>query len=392
MARVDLAERRARLAIRHRLAPSERAPDPVEAARAVVALHASDPPSVYLAARARTEHGSVAEVEHALYGERTLVRLTGMRNTLFVAPADLEPVIAGACLRAIAPRERRRLERLVQSAGIAPDAAAWLERVEREALAALSRRGEAAGAELSKEVPALREPIRFGEGTRWETTTSVTGRLLSLLAAEGRVVRGRPRGSWVSGQYRWMPNEGWLGGDLAELRAEDAEAELARRWLGSFGPGTAEDLRWWTGWTVKTTRRALAATASVEVELDGGEVGHLLPDDTEPARPPEPWAALLPALDPTVMGWLERRWYLGEHAPTLFDRNGNAGPTVWWDGRVVGGWAQRPGAEVVFRLLEDVGSEGAAMIEAEAARLTAWFEGTRVTPRFRAPLERELAA
>jgi hypothetical protein len=280
----------------------------------------------------------------------------------------------------------------VQSAGIAPDAAAWLERVEREALAALSRRGEAAGAELSKEVPALREPIRFGEGTRWETTTSVTGRLLSLLAAEGRVVRGRPRGSWVSGQYRWMPNEGWLGADVAERRAEDAEAELARRWLGSFGPGTAEDLRWWTGWTVKTTRRALAATASVEVELDGGEVGHLLPDDTEPARPPEPWAALLPALDPTVMGWLERRWYLGEHAPTLFDRNGNAGPTVWWDGRVVGGWAQRPDAEVVFRLLEDVGSEGAAVIEAEAARLTAWFEGTRVTPRFRTPLERELAA
>ena len=92
------------------------------------------------------------------------------------------------------------------------------------------------------------------------------------------------------------------------------------------------------------------------------------------------------------MGWLERRWYLGEHAPTLFDRNGNAGPTVWWDGRVVGGWAQRPGAEVVFRLLEDVGSEGAAVIEAEAARLTAWFEGTRVTPRFRTPLERELAA
>jgi hypothetical protein len=390
--RVALAERRARLAIRHRLAPGERAPDPVEAARAVVALHASDPPSVYLAARARTEEGSVADVEHALYEERMLVRLTGMRNTLFVAPSDLVPVIAAACLRTIAPRERRRLERLVQSADIAPEAAAWIERVERDVLAALARRGEAAGAELSREVPALREPLRFGEGTRWETTTAVTGRLLSVLAAEGRVVRGRPRGSWVSGQYRWAPAEAWLDAEVVELRAEAAEAELARRWLGAFGPGTAEDLRWWTGWTVKTTRRALAANAAVEVELDGGEVGCLLPDDAEPARAPEPWAALLPALDPTVMGWLERRWYLGEHGAALFDRNGNAGPTVWWDGRVVGGWGQRPGGEVVFRLLEDVEAEATAAIEAEAARLTAWFGGTRVTPRFRTPLERELAA
>jgi hypothetical protein len=321
-----------------------------------------------------------------------LVRLTGMRNTLFVAPADLVPVIAAACLRTIAPRERRRLERLVQSAGIAPEAAAWIERVERDALAALTRRGEAAGAELSREVPALREPLRFGEGTRWETTTAVTSRLLSVLAAEGRVVRGRPRGSWVSGQYRWAPAEAWLDAEVVELRAEAAEAELARRWLGAFGPGTAEDLRWWTGWTVKTTRRALAANAAVEVELDGGEVGCLLPDDAEPARAPEPWAALLPALDPTVMGWLERRWYLGEHGAALFDRNGNAGPTVWWDGRVVGGWGQRPGGEVVFRLLEDVEAEATAAIEAEAARLTAWFGGTRVTPRFRTPLERELAA
>ena len=38
----------------------------------------------------------------------------------------------------------------------------------------------------------------------------------------------------------------------------------------------------------------------------------------------------------TFMGWKERDWFLGEHAEPLFDRNGNAGPTVWRDGRVVG--------------------------------------------------------
>jgi hypothetical protein len=99
---------------------------------------------------------------------------------------------------------------------------------------------------------------------------------------------------------------------------------------------------------------------------------------------------LLPALDPSVMGWQARGWFLGAHREALFDTNGNAGPTVWWGGRVVGGWAQRRDGEVVLRILEDVGAEAAAAIAAEAARLQDWIGPVRVTPRFRTPLERAL--
>ena len=108
------------------------------------------------------------------------------------------------------------------------------------------------------------------------------------------------------------------------------------------------------------------------------------------ARHARPWVALLPALDPTVMGWAGRDWYLGPHRPALFDTNGNAGPTVWSDGRVVGGWAQRADGEVVVRFLEDAGAEARAAIEAEAARLGDWLGTVRITPRFRTPLELEL--
>jgi hypothetical protein len=93
----------------------------------------------------------------------------------------------------------------------------------------------------------------------------------------------------------------------------------------------------------------------------------------------EPWAALLPVLDPTVMGWKERDFYLGPHGPMLFDTNGNAGTTAWWDGRVVGCWAQDPDGVVVLNLLEDVGSAARAALDAEAARLTAWLDGHRVS-------------
>ena len=101
--------------------------------------------------------------------------------------------------------------------------------------------------------------------------------------------------------------------------------------------------------------------------------------------------ALLPTLDPTIMGWKEREWYLGPHGSVLFDSNGNAGPTVWWEGRVVGGWAQRRDGEIVFELLEDIGVEGVRTVEKETRALAAWLGESRIRPGFLPAFQRALA-
>jgi hypothetical protein len=116
-----------------------------------------------------------------------------------------------------------------------------------------------------------------------------------------------------------------------------------------------------------------------------GVPGIALADDLQPTPAPEPWVARHPSPDPPTQGWQRRAWYLGDHAPLLFDTNGNAGPTVWADGRVVEGWAQRRGGEVAFRVLEDVGHEAAGSVAAEAARLTEWLGDVRITRRFPTP-------
>jgi hypothetical protein len=167
--------------------------------------------------------------------------------------------------------------------------------------------------------------------------------------------------------------------------------ELTRRWLAAFGPARELDLRWWTGWTAREARAALASVPHVSVELDGG-AGLVLADDIAPVEPPTPSAALLPTLDPTTMGWKERSWYLGPHERVLFDRNGNAGPTVWWDGRVVGGWSQRRDGQIAFELLEDVGADALAAVEAEAERLASWIGDARIAPGFLPPFQRALSA
>jgi hypothetical protein len=389
MRRVDAEERRARLARRHRLTPASRTQDVADAVRSVVAFHSSDPVTVFLSARARVRDFDARRLESALYDERTLVRMLAMRRTLFVVPRELVPVVDAAASQAVAANERRKLEKFVAESGVSDDPAAWLDAARAAALAALEARGEASTSELTGDHPLLAERLRLGIGTRWEAEVGAASRVLLLLAAEGKIVRDRPRGGWTASQYRWVPIERL--GVLVPLDPAEARAQLVGLWLGAFGPATEADIRWWTGWTARDARAALASVPHAEVDL-GGAVGYVLGDDLEPEPRGEPAAALLPALDPTTMGWKERGWYLGPHAASLFDRNGNAGPTVWWGGQVVGGWAQRKDGGIVHRLLEDVGAEAEAAIAAEAESLADWLGTVRITPRFRTPLERELSA
>jgi hypothetical protein len=313
-----------------------------------------------------------------------------MRRTLFVTTPELAAVVDAACTKALVPGQRRRLIGMLEDQGVAADGAAWLRRVSRATMKVLHERGELTGAELSKAVPELATKLTFGQGKTWGAEVSVSTRVAFLLATEGVIVRGRPRGSWISGQYRWVPTDAWLGAPLPKIPTGAASAELLRRWLYAFGPATTTDIRWWTGWTQRTLRAALAAVDTEEVALEDGATGYVLADDAGPVRTRKRWVALLPGLDPTTMGWKERAWYLGPHAAKLFDRNGNAGPTVWADGRVIGGWGQRADAKVIVRLLERIDASTGARVEEERKRLEAWLDGARVTARFRTPLEKEI--
>ncbi|MEU8901674.1 winged helix DNA-binding domain-containing protein [Nocardia sp. NPDC048505] len=392
MRSIDAAQRRARLGVRHRLAYAHRSNEVAAIARSMVVLHATDPATVYLSTGARSLELTPADVERALYEERSLLRMLAMRRTMFVAPTELVPALQASCADALAHKQRRTYGKYLAEAGVIDgDVGAWLAEVEEETHQAVLAAGAATGTQLGKAVPRLRTQVHLTPEKSYSKPTNITTWVLVTLGAEGRIVRGRPNGSWASSQYTWAPIESWLPAGVPELPIELARAELVRKWLHTFGPAPVTDLKWWTGWNLGDVRKTLAQLDIAEVDLDGG-TGILLADDLDPVPAPAPWAAFLPALDPTPMGWQSRDWYLGPHAPALFDRNGNIGPTIWLDGRIVGGWAQRKDGEIVYRLLEDVGSDAHALIEAEVVRTTGWFGDVRAIPRFRTPLERELTA
>lgn len=375
-------ERRRRIARRHAVAPSHRRDDVDQATRAMTVLHATEPATVHLALAARVDGVTVEDVEGALYEKRSLVKQLAMRRTLFVFPRELLPAAWGSASARVAETEWRRTVKAVQASGLADDGHAWLE----AACAAVLRRLDETDDEglpasrLREEVPEIAGKISINPGTRWGGEFPIGPRVLTQLGARGQVVRGHNDGHWRTSRPRWTLTSRWLQEVPAPLDPEGGYAELVRRWLWTFGPGTTTDLKWWLGSTVTAVRRALADVGAVEVGLDSGGTGWVLPGDVEDSEPVVPWAALLPVLDPTTMGWKERDFYLDpEDTPYLFDTAGNGGTTAWWDGRIVGCWVQDSDGAVQVVLRRDVGTEALRGLEEEAARLTAWLDGVRIS-------------
>jgi hypothetical protein len=72
----------------------------------------------------------------------------------------------------------------------------------------------------------------------------------------------------------------------------------------------------------------------------------------------------------------------------IFDRNGNGGPTAWWDGRIVGVWCQRDDGEVLVVPAEPLPAAARRALDAKGAELTAWLDGDVVRSIYLSPLAR----
>lgn len=387
---IDDATRRRRLVVRHRLTTDRRTDDVEEITRSLVCLHSSDPATVFLSAMVRMRTPSVEAVEDAIYGRRVLVRHHAMRRTLFVFPLDTAAEAHWSTTADIAEQEERRLARVLEVAGVADDGTAWIGAGREEVLDEIRRRGTATTREIGAALPEIAH--RF---VVQGTTLSTHSRLLLVLGFEGRIVRNRPLGSWIGSQYRWSTMDMSYPGVVDHDDPADADASAATlvdRYLWSFGPVTTNDVAWWTGWGKTRAMAALERAGAVAVDLEIGE-GWMAAGDvpTAPSGVDGPNVSFLPGLDATVMGWKDRGFYLDPGmVEYLFDRNGNAGPTIWLDGAIVGGWVQRADGSIATELLDTSARTCRRLIDEEAARVVGMYGQTRHRVRFAGPIHRAL--
>jgi hypothetical protein len=205
--RIDAAERRARLAVRHRLVPSRRTDDVTAIADDLVALHSSDPVTVYLSVLARMTNPTLAAVEKALYDDRTLIRHHAMRRTLWVGGHETVRLAHAAATVDLHRVQYRMLATALSGAGVA-DPDAWIAAGRTTVLDALTD-APVTARDLGKRLPELALPLMIGTG-RQATSMAAHTRLLLVLGFAGDVVRARPTGTWINGQYRWAAADGWV--------------------------------------------------------------------------------------------------------------------------------------------------------------------------------------
>lgn len=390
MRRITLSERRRRIGVRHRLSTPHRTDDVAAITMDVAALHSSDPATVFLSASARMVEPSIAVVERALYSEKTLVRHHAFRRTLWVMTPAVARLAHASATAKIAVAERTKLLAMVSGADDIDDADAWCAAALAEVRSLLAAAGPMPTREIGKRLPGLTRPITAAAGTKHTAEIAAHTRLLLSAGFDGHLVRTAPSHGWNSSEYAWSDPETWLGESLVGGDHREASAAFLARWLEGFGPATETDIRWWTGWTLGQVRHALGDADAEPVVLDDGSTAWVGAGD-ECSPEPEPWVALLPGLDPTTMGWKERSWYLDDVVGArTFDRSGNAGPTIWRNGEIVGGWAQRDDGTVATELYAGLARHERRMLDEQIDRFSALVGDTRVRSRFPAPNQKEL--
>jgi hypothetical protein len=384
---IDDAERRTRLARRHALAPPHRAADALGATRAMTVLHATEPATPALSLAARINGFTRADMDDALFESKSLVKQLAMRRTLFVFPRDLLPAALSGPSARVARQEHARLVKDLERNRLTDDGAGWLAAARDAVLVRLSGGAELSAKELREDLAELAGKVSLYAHKPYGQILHVAPRVLTWLSTNGDIVRGHNAGHWRITRPLWTRTDDWLGAPVESVEERTAYAELVASYLHTFGPVTERDLAWWFGATKSAVRHALADLNAVKVQLERKQTGWVLPDDVDPEPPVEPWAALLPALDPTALGWKERDFYLApEFYSAIFDWSGNCGTTAWWNGRIVGSYVQDDGGRIEPIVPRNPGPAGRAALQAEATRLDNWLDGEKVTAAYKSPL------
>ena len=395
MVSFELSHVNAFLAHKQHLLPGSRGDDLVQTTRDIVALHATSATTPYLSLWARINDFRREMLDDALYERRNLAKVLCMRVTVHTVPRDEVPLFMQAYRSYVEKRTppRFRGAGLLVQAGLCQEdeSADLLLHLQRRVISVLSENGPSTTQEIIQAVPELASKIRHDIGKPYEGEFSIGSRLMNSISAQGIIIRARPRGTWRSNLHEYATLGDWLPDvDLAAVTPEAARAAVVHRYLSAFGPTTLEDIQWWTGFGKRDMMKALEPSTPdlTEVSIEGLEDSFLMfRDETQRVaafEPPDhPYAFFLPSLDPYIMGFHARDRFLGnEHCSKVFDRAGNALPTVWVNGRVVGAWDQSEDGSVTYGLFEDTCEAERHLLRENACRLGEFLGDTFVKPAF----------
>lgn len=322
-----------------------------ELVKRLVGIQAQDVRAATLAVGVRSKGLVAADVERARVQERTIIRTWGQRGTLhLLATEDLGWMLPLFGPVFIAGDRRRRAE-----LGLDEETCTRGIRVIRGVLAS---RGPLTRAEIVEQLAI--------SGMRIEG--QARPHLLSRAALEGVICLGPERGAEPT--YVLLSDWVELGRALPE---ESAYAELARRYLGAYGPATPEDMAVWSGLPIGKIRAAWREIGDelMEVEMGSSALWMLKRHAgwLEESLAADRIVCLLPDFDIYLLGYKNRELVVErEYAKRVNAGGGMVHPTVLVDGRAVGTWKsqrKKGWVEVMVEAFEEITDEVYAGVKDE---------------------------
>ena len=293
--------------------------DLAQIVRDIGGLHGTIPKTPYLSLFSRTKNFTKQQLDEELYTKRSLGRIRCVRKTVYILPKELLSTAFSATKSMVELTSKQYSQ--------------YLGVTKKDYI------------ELSQQILRLLK----GRGlTAKETKTELgtdlnVSAVMNLMCDQGLLIRGNPKSGWKSNLHTYyLFHDYFPDVNLNQPNKKHAIELLVQYYISSFGPVTENDIIWWTGLTKTLIQDALKKLEVVSVNVEGLEGSFfLLKSDTalKEVSPRNRVVNLLPALDSYIMGFTERKRFLPhQYYNNVFDRSGNAAPTILVDGKVVGVW------------------------------------------------------
>ncbi|MBN2614036.1 MAG: AlkZ family DNA glycosylase [Bacteroidales bacterium] len=305
------------------LLPGSMSESILQVAEALCGLHATCPSTPYLSLFARMIDFSKDDLKLEVEVKKSLIRTRSVRNTLHLMPVTNSSMIFAA----LKFQQNKRSEKYLRHLGITLET---FNKLADKILLIIAGNGLTAN------------EIKKATGN-----SPLTSHVINILCDEGILVRGKINGGWKSNNHRY-----YLFGDFfcsetkTNIIERDAIISLISEYLKTYGPVTAEDISWWSGICKSAAKEVLALIGKQvkEIRLSGEQIDFFMLEkdysqysvfQSEHIKT----VNFLPALDPFIMGYRLRSRFLNiVHNDYVFDRYGNASPTIILDGKVIGIW------------------------------------------------------
>lgn len=376
--------------IRHHLASRAPASAFVQVAGDMGGAQAQVMSAAQMSLGTRTRGLRAADVEKALWQDRTLAKVWCMRGTVYVVPSeDFAVFVRGVAGRA--DRDARWMANRGRSIDVVDRIVKAMEQIMDRPLTrkeVSERLGDSVG---------TKKRVRLGHGWGHQAEvdalevdgqTMSVGGILSYACLRGVALAGPPRGN----ESTYVRPDTWLR-KWRDISVPEAEDELLRRYLQAHGPATMADFAWWTYVTAASARAIWKRREQELVAVNAGEqIGWLLRDDLatlERAKIKRPLVRLLPFFDSFLLGHKEKGHLVEtKHHKRVYRPQGWLSPVVLVDGRVAGIWKYEKKANQLSIRVEPFGtvsSEVRDRVEEEGEALGRFLEADSVRTKFAAP-------